>query len=1238
MTLSPAEIRREVRSWVLGPERPNERYHDSVNKRLDGTCDWILERKEFTEWASGNPDTRRLLWIHGHAGFGKTILCARIVEHLAPTLPIAHFFFSSNFTSQDDMYTALRSWVAQLMSQSEKAYNVVYEKWDDDPVASHVVLSQVLRDILRAVPETILIFDGLDECIRHNERETPISDFLRVVGGMVANDGRVLIVSRDEPEIRQALTEEVGEMTEVKIQPQDVKVDTAALSLSILNKRLPNKGQNVRDSLAATMTEQCDGQFLWLVMQGASLRKGMTTNQLQRTLHDTTTGIDSLYDGKWDRITSLAERDRERVVSLLRWVTFSLRPLNVHEISEALLINEDFDEFPRDDVPDSDGMEDYIESEILGFCAPLVEIRTHEKALDPGEHTVQLAHFTVKQYLANRLPVGFLGLNERLRVSNEHMQNAMLGKLCLRYIRSRLVWGEGDKSTDSSFKALFRRYASESWHTHLKAIPEVLLDGKSSIFNSWTEYCEDIWALVKDFMDEQHSCWSPWKAWSDRQAAEKDNLESWEEASGPLYYAVKCDFTALAMHMIRANPETATEAGLALNLACEKGNIELMDAILNTGISIETSGFKKRTPLFSAVLGGQLEVAKVLISKGADATATNRYGRTILHTAIFSEVSSEQRLKTVKLLLDNGADTNIADDGLWRPVHVAVRKNDIPVLKMLVDQGADLSITDAYGHTLAFLTANNGLTDMLSFLIKQGVDFQSVAPDGVTPMGAAIFNGHTETVKLLQQHGVDLRTQKSSFFLAVRYRHQTMVEFLLRHGVAANVADDHGQSLLYLAAGDGLFAMVKLLIEKGANVDQASHTGMTPLMIAALSGHLEVVELLLMQGASVSVSDYDGLTALHFAVSENYLTVVELLVRHGAKVVDLMTRETPFNLLAERGFSDMIMLLLDFLEEEDAAQSASYGYSALLCASLHGQERLVSLLLTEKKIRPDTQTPSNSTPLFGAVRRNHAGIAAYLLAADMSSLQNEVDENGKTPLHYAALFGHYEVVHVLLDDPRVQVGAKDRLGETAFSIATQYEESKIAARLFVASPEDVDLSPGPTGRTLLHTASWYGFAELVQCILKDDRVQVNSMDHYGNTPLLGAVRNGHIDTVAVLLAADPTCLDLLDGSNHPLMWWAHGSVKPEIFALLQEHNSSRGLSSAHLRFPIGIKVRDEEVSSASSRFFCDVCTLPVPDGTIRYHCEHCDGGNFDFCTRCYNLGFRCLDSSHLLKEVVMDRL
>ena len=66
----------EIYKW-LDARWTNDMYDDFVQKRLYGTCSWILKRDEFRDWKQRIPGHAKILWVCGPPGYGKTILCVR---------------------------------------------------------------------------------------------------------------------------------------------------------------------------------------------------------------------------------------------------------------------------------------------------------------------------------------------------------------------------------------------------------------------------------------------------------------------------------------------------------------------------------------------------------------------------------------------------------------------------------------------------------------------------------------------------------------------------------------------------------------------------------------------------------------------------------------------------------------------------------------------------------------------------------------------------------------------------------------------------------------------------------------------------------------------------------------------------------------------------------------------------------------------------------------------------------
>ncbi|MFI6643047.1 ankyrin repeat domain-containing protein [Streptomyces sp. NPDC050504] len=71
-------------------------------------------------------------------------------------------------------------------------------------------------------------------------------------------------------------------------------------------------------------------------------------------------------------------------------------------------------------------------------------------------------------------------------------------------------------------------------------------------------------------------------------------------------------------------------------------------------------------------------------------------------------------------------------------------------------------------------------------------------------------------------------------------------------GVPANLTNDHGQSLVMLAAYHGHAAAVEALLARGADPNRANDRGQTPLAGAVFKGEEAVIHALLAGGADPS--------------------------------------------------------------------------------------------------------------------------------------------------------------------------------------------------------------------------------------------------------------------------------------------------------------------------------------------------------------------------------------------------
>ncbi|EWZ97237.1 hypothetical protein FOWG_01734 [Fusarium oxysporum f. sp. lycopersici MN25] len=959
---------RDLHLW-LGAPPPNDVFSNSNDKRVQETCGWILHRDEFLEWQKPSSSSK-LLWIKGPAGFGKTVLCARIVQELERTAQesVAYFFLSSRYDGRDDPFSAIRAWLTMMIQRSTAARDIVMKTRlsQHEPLASQATILRAFRELIVGVPGCILVLDGLDECTGMTNTDTKsVPHFLQELQIATTNTTtKILISSRGDPVIQQGISDFTG-YSEYTIIPDDVGPDLMAYSSELVKAKLPNKDEPTRASIAQKMKNRSEGQFQWVKLQEGSLRKGRSRKQLEREIDETPSGLDNLYDREWNRINAMGDSDRERALSLLRWTAFALRPLTVYEITEAVLLTEDMDELPVDEMPDCVD-QDYVDSMILELCGSLIEVR-HASSSESIEHPeriqeskedsvgfqeVHLSHFSVKEYLLLKTfpGTGTLLSGEKLRVINERIHENALAKHVLRFISFPEAW---HNFLDDDQKATwqFMSYVTEELTDCLR--PKDISVDLQQALNAFFTSDSKTWGFIREFIASKILDGQP-----DIQIT----------SVSPLVMATICGLEDTVTHIIH------------------EGSCDLEDR-----------SFGDVTPLAWACATGRKSLVQLLLDKGADCNAICHGGQTPLHFSVDSEDT-----EITEILLAHAANPMAADDEGQTPLGAAAASGNITAAKQLIDRGADISHVSANGSTPLSEACSNGHVLLAKFLLEKGADINQTATNGYSSLFLAVWYGYSEVVELLIGEGAELTgiqfqdhrfsllavaagrgylntakalirkgvapTEPQPLFLASSYGHynefiinvdaeadptspdfprigyHNVLELLLQSGADVNVSDVDGHTSLHLASYGNFIDVVEILIQKGAGLDIKSASGKTPLHCCSYRGHFRVAQLLLQNGAGVASKDNFGRTPLHHACRSGQLEVVKLITGQLGPIDEPdLWGSTPLSIAARFGRVEIVRSLIDTCAVNVKA-SDSFGRTATWFAESRGHDAVVSLL------------------------------------------------------------------------------------------------------------------------------------------------------------------------------------------------------------------------------------------------------------------------------------------------------
>jgi uncharacterized protein len=267
-----------------------------------------------------------------------------------------------------------------------------------------------------------------------------------------------------------------------------------------------------------------------------------------------------------------------------------------------------------------------------------------------------------------------------------------------------------------------------------------------------------------------------------------------------------------------------------------------------------------KTPLLYAARDGHLDVARLLVERGASVELADGNGVTpllsaILNASIFrvSRTGESEHLSIASSLLDAGANVDAQDwygeTPLWAAVDLRnlelgpaeksteLRDQALALIERLLDAGANPNArTREFPHERRYI---------------------------LTIVGSVAW--------------VDL-TGQTPFLRAAAAGDVTVMRLLLAHGADPNIATNAGTTPLMVAAGvnwavaetyvegpAALLDAVKLARELGNDVNAVNSMGIAAIHGAANRGADEVIEYLAANGARLDLADAQGRTPLDWA-------------------------------------------------------------------------------------------------------------------------------------------------------------------------------------------------------------------------------------------------------------------------------------------------------------------------------------------------------------------------------------
>nr|XP_040037967.1 ankyrin-2b isoform X4 [Gasterosteus aculeatus aculeatus] len=552
-----------------------------------------------------------------------------------------------------------------------------------------------------------------------------------------------------------------------------------------------------------------------------------------------------------------------------------------------------------------------------------------------------------------------------------------------------------------------------------------------------------------------------------------------------------------------------TESGFTpLHIAAHYGNVNVATLLLNRGAAVDFTARNGITPVHVASKRGNTNMVALLLDRGSQIDGKTRDGLTPLHCAARSGHD-----RAVELLLERGAPLLARTKNGLSPLHMAAQGDHVECVKHLLLHKAPVDDVTLDYLTALHVAAHCGHYRVTKLLLDKRANPNARALNGFTPLHIACKKNRVKVMELLVKYGASIQAITESgltpIHVAAFMGHLNIVLLLLQNGASPDVSNIRGETALHMAARAGQVEVVRCLLRNGAMVDARAREDQTPLHIASRLGKTEIVQLLLQHMAHPDAATTNGYTPLHISAREGQVDTASVLLEAGASH-SLATKKgfTPLHVASKYGSLDVAKLLLQRQAPPDLA-----GKNGLtpLHVSAHYDNQKVALLLLDKGASPHSMAKNGHTPLHIAAKKNQMEIATVLLQYGAET--NILTKQGVTPLHLASQEGHTDMAALLMSkEARVNVQTKS--GLTALHLVAQEDKVAVGEILFKHGA-NLDQQT-KLGYTPLIVACHYGNAKMVTFLLQSG-ASVNAKTKNGYTPLHQAAQQGNTHIINVLL-------------------------------------------------------------------------------------------------------------------------
>ncbi|KAL8330549.1 hypothetical protein RB593_001525 [Gaeumannomyces tritici] len=881
---STQERMQELQKWLQPTDylSPGGEFMKHLHSYVQGTGDCIRESLDFREWIDPAGAPKGCLHVRGVAGSGKSVFAASTIRQLQnshPGAPMLFFFFRQIVEKNHNAKYLVRDYASQLLPHSTVLFSAL-DALAHSTGVDGVETSSLWDALVKAISHMDSIFciaDALDEmddeCFGFITRLTEL-------GTIKPASVKVLLTSRPVPKIEEALRSPY--ILRLRLDPMMLYPDVARYVETRLSALSPRLSTKVEELTKNTICERAQGLFLHGRLTTDNLTEGLRDGRITEvTLPDSLEALPrslrELYEGMLSENARRSGVSTQQQARILSCVTHSTRPLRLIELGSLAAHMTPGTDLRR-------GKEI-----VRASCGQLLEVLEDE--------SMSVIHHSFTEFLNDSARAATEGAFPVLDADAAH---SMLATVLLEYMSGCSLLSTDYQDGD--------RGSCDSWHRH----------GYTDEEGSKREQ------VIEDAgVDHPLLGYALGNFVHHLKSSRKGSSDGLLSAMDKHFVAGKPAFTVWMTSKWKSFMHS-TVTPLHLAARCGWPGSCIRHLVAREGADkVDTRDEMLRTALSYATEEGHAEVVNILLENGADATAIDHEGYSILHYACMKDYRHTGWPSTKFSDCDMMYGLNRLRE---TPLSLACKSGNTE-FKLFLPR---MTKTEA---DLCFHKAGN--PHHLEEILKTGLVNVNSYKGGESAMARAMKRFDLESIKLLLKYGADAKLRSTSEITRASLNDEISTELSLPDR-------ETGPTLLHIFAGYGGAStklgderapqILQLLLDNGADINATMDTdntwgsGLTPLHCAVAakpesflldwgfdaedSNVKFVIALLLNAGANPNARTQKGNTPLHL-VTDYGAGVLDYLVHHGA---DLEAKN-------QEGRSPLLQSIFTFNAEESQGLS-----------------------------------------------------------------------------------------------------------------------------------------------------------------------------------------------------------------------------------------------------------------------------------------------------------------------------